>query len=413
MNEMKQAIPTRKLNWALLGAFSIAVFGMLFMLYIAINTSVRYGLSWSFDPEENGHIGTFIASVAGTLFALTNAILLYAAFSAQQAANKQNAEQHSEAVQERRFERFVVRVNEIELAIKGFRFKQLTGPDHSFEGLSAWNELFIAWYLASAPWEIRKGLDLNGRIEPDSFFSEQGFVLDLLVQLNEITTESRRLMTMDLDRTYLINKVERLQNQMARFRPKLVDVRALLQGVISDGVEGLPKSEYSSEILYVIDQLGTMINALPTVPYRQRSEHGALKISFSAQRARLDLEADDVPSVQIDTIRFTSSDPNWIVRINDTRFFVQMTCQDDSGREISMQRQPFDMAVLVNKHSTKEPLFDTKGWWRSEGHFNSNFRADQHVHWTIVIDCVGLTFQEGESLELLLLTNASLAAHES
>lgn len=391
-------------------ALTALLTGILFTLLITISSIWNFGITWKFDAIVSGHIATFIAGVAGTLFTLGSAILLYATLMAQHEATQKLEHGQQRQDQQRRYDRLLAQVEAMEAQIRDYRIKVSNmGKDGKWlstelVGGAAWEQAFDYWVSASFPSGVWAGLELGQPIEPDEFLHDQTTVLDLLTRLTYATEDIQRLEIEIRDKGYLLKRVNLMINRLAKHKARIRSARDLLRTVVDDGISGVEKAKFVSPLLHVIGQINEALDLLPDITHRILTPYEGIAIVFKKTVSEFYFESIDVPTVQIDRLSLKTEDANWAFRLALSSIQVEMEATEAGGRQVCYQRMPFNLGVLYSVN-TKELDFDTRGEWVIEGKLNPNVRLAQHQNWNARISIEGLELSIGEELVVNLYTN--------
>ncbi len=418
--------PKLKIRTWLLSFESIAVAaaaaGLVFMFAVLVIVLRRYDLTESFNPELNSHIGTFVASVAGTLFALTNALLLYATLKTQRLAHTQSELQHVQLVRDSNYTKIYGRLQAIGTAIAQYQVVDSAGirphelniaPRHLYS-YEAWEHTFSLWFNACLPHQIKVVFDFGERLQPDRFLTHQALIIDTFMEIRAV----RQDLALDLDegaRKYLTNSLDTIVARLATSREHIQGAKQMLRKVIAEGIPGKPKQEYSSDLLHIIAQLDLVLDQLPLIPYKRLSPYEPRTFVFTSSNVELQLKCDKPISLQIDKVEFETKDEDWALRFNLIRVIISIEVSDRQGRSLHSRRQAFGLGLLLHNTTFKTTSFETQGQWWVEGDYNLNSALEEeHVNWTLAAwleysplgnDKTTDALLDGESMNLHVKTN--------
>lgn len=400
-------------------ALFVAVVGVLFMGAVAINTMARYGLDWNFDPTHNSDIATFIASIAGTLFALTNAILLYASFQAQRSAIAQSEEQHQTLTRERQYEKLSERTQAIETTIRSYAIEQPGNSDKervssrkSF-GFAAWDQAFRLWSTSCFPVSVEIALTFQKEIDNDNYLHDQSFILDTLKQLAYLIEDIKSSSLGERDKAFLLRRNERVMNRLARNKRHMRDTRVALMQVAEHGIESHPKRDYASTLLHIASRIGEVLELIPDLPERTLVPFGTLTVAFKKEPTYY-FTSVEIPTLQIEHVEFKTQDRSWGNRIASAHIKIELEAIDEAGKQLYYQGQVFSLGLMIWDNRTNDPVYDTKGQWFVEGKFNELAGPpERHSQWRIKLSVTDMPKKADEELVVRLSTNASLTQSTS
>ncbi len=394
-------------------AMVVAWVGAAFMVLVAVNLGLRYGVTWFFNPEYNSHIAVFIGSIAGALFALTNALLLYATLQAQRKAQADTNEQHRELRQDRNYDRLSRMAERIEGAIAAYvvhwgpHMDVLipgTSPYHGYAGLA---KTFEIWVEECTKDKIETRLALAARIDPDMYLTQQVEVIDIMHQLKALV---QAIQSSDLDssgKDHLSQRTTTILTRLSRCKSDLQHAASLLRKFVDDGGWVLPKQHYASDLLHLERKLRDIETLLPEMPYRILTTFERISVTLSKGRPVAMFQSGVVPNFQVDGVTFVSQDKDWVLRFNDGRLTVQVEALRDDGYQLNYLFEPFSFAALLFEADHQGQAFDTKGRWYVEGSYNLlGGHVEDHKRWRIDVGLKDMELLPGESLELTVYTNA-------
>jgi len=384
---------------------------------VLVNVLTRYGLTWSFEPEFNSHIAVFVGSIAGALFTLTNAVLLFAALQAQRNAQEDASAQHQALRQDRNYERLIAQADRLETGIAAYVVQYEThtlgsidsAPSfHSYSGLSKTFEIWIVECLAN---KIAERLAMADRIDPDMYLTHQVEAMDLMYQL-EALIQSVKATDIDVSgKEHLSKRVSTVLTRLARSKKDLQSAALLLRRFVDQGDSAHPKQHYASDLLHLERKIRDIVRILPDMPYRNLSPFEDTQIALTKEAPLVMFESHTVPTFQIDVVKFTTKDSNWKLRFNRGRLTVQVVAVDEQGEQLNYLFQPFSFAVLLFDAEQDGHTFDTKGRWYVEGAYNLMAgNVEDHKIWRIDVTYVDIELLADEALEVTLYTNASIIA---
>jgi hypothetical protein len=397
-----------------------AIAGIVFMLVVFINGIDRFGLTWSFEPKFNSDIGTFVASVAGTLFALTNALLLYATLKTQLRSQEHAELQHLQIVRESNYNRIYGKLQALENTIlqhsvrDGDQSSLMAHALPPLKGYDAWQATFEHWRNVCFPTNIVALLERGGNVAPDRFLEDQAYVNDTFLLIASL----RQDLKLDLEqeaREYLTSRLDAMVKRLAISRRVLESARRSLSKVVEQGVKGRPKQVYVSDLLHVIAQVDRVLELLPETPYKSLSPFESKTLSFDSRNQTVMLECDSELSFQINEVHFDTRDERWAYRFNHMYLRVRIEAFSTEGASINAVEQIFGFGQLTINTPGVSTFFETNGEWWIEGMHNMNLhRAVEHARWvlTACLEHTPLgktrttdTLLEGEHLKLVVKTN--------
>jgi|JI6StandDraft_1071083.scaffolds.fasta_scaffold71369_2 hypothetical protein len=386
-------------------AIASAIAGLLFMIAVGINGVLRYSLSWDFDPDLNAKLATVASSVAGALFTLTTAVLLYLTLQDQRLARVSQDE-------DRNYGWLSGRLEKLETNILNYRVTVVDevkdGKTKRSErvGFAAWEQAFQYWVNTSFPSGVMAHLVLEGPIDPENFLHDQGFALRTLVELDNLIEDAKRMVLAASRRKELIRRAEDLRDRLARNKEQIASARDFLKTVIDRRDTDFPRSSYAPAMKQVIAQIEEALALLPD-PKKPEYTLDAMTIRMDPEHPSVQLEATDPPTVTVERIIFHTQERKWASRVTVARLNIEMEAVDENGKQVCYQKEPFGMGLLFDP-SFIRPVFDTNGSWSAEAQFNPHMPITAHRTWRVRLSMSDLHLEKDESMELTIRTDARI-----
>lgn len=393
-------------------AVVVAFLGAAFMLLVATNLGLRYGVSWSFDPKHNSDIAVFIGSIAGALFTLTNALLLFATLQAQRKAQSDTNLQHRELRQDRNYDQLNAMTDNLELNIEAYTLTEepsgsQTGEGHQrLTGYAALLRTFELWPKQCVFLPLEPFAKEDFRFRPDMYLSNQTQVTDLIFKLQGLM---EGIKAGDLDRRrleYLSVRANRMLTRLSQGKQDVMRAARELRTIVERGGGNVPKYYYDSELLHLERVIRSIADVMEDIPYRRLSPFDQVRVTLSKDHPIAMFESVSLPSIQVDGVHFKSEDSAWALRFNKGQLTVQVEALDQQAKQLKYQFQQFGFAVLLYEAKQIGQTFDTNGLWFVEGSYNLiGGHIEDHKRWRIDVGLKDMELLEGESLELTITTN--------
>lgn len=394
-------------------AIAAAVAGLIFMISVLVIVLRQYDLTESFNPEINSHIGTFVASIAGTLFALTNALLLFATLKTQRQGLRDTSDQHLALRQDQTYERLVDRTDRLEAGIAaysvtwGTHTDVLLGSDSPFENYTGLAKTFEIWIQQCQKDAIETHLALASRIDPETYLRNQVEVLDLMLQLNALVHAVKTIDQSFIGKEYLDDRLTTILTRLALNKENIQVSARLLRKFVDRGDSIVHKQHYASDLLHLERKLRLIENLLPDTPHRKLTPFKQLEVVVSKARPLVMFECTTVPTIQIDGVHFVSMDKDWALRFDKGRLVVQIEALDSQGKQLNNMFKTFSFSHLLHRSKDAGKEFDTLGLWFEEGLYNLiSGRVEDHRTWRIDIGFEGMDLIGDEEIKLKVSTNA-------
>lgn len=394
-------------------ALVIALVGCLFMIGVGVNQGLRFGFTWKFDAIHSSNISVLVGSVAGALFALTNALLLYATLQAQNRAQVEGREQYREQRQDRNYDRLSDRTEKLEASIASYVVHWGPHMDHlipgttPFIGYSGLAKTFELWNDECAREKVEHRLTHGEHIDPDTYLTQQVAVMDIMHQLASVI---QAIHSSDLDyagNAYLGKRVNNILVRLSRSKNALQVACASLRQMAEEGSSVRAKQDYASNILHLESKIRDIEGLLPELPYRRLSVFETATVVFSAQHSVAMFKSASVPSIQVDGVVFNTRDEHWALRFNLGRLTVRIQASDGTNKQLNYLHQTFSFGALLYAAQGPGSSFDTHGQWFIEGNYNLlGATVEDHKQWRVDFCLEGVELGEGEEIRINVHTNA-------
>jgi len=396
-------------------ALITAVIGVLVIVFVVVNAGVRYGLNWSFDSAITNQFGVLIGSIAGTLFTLTNALLLYSTLKAQRDATSKTNSQHQVMLKERNYDRIRGTFDSLEDQISKFsivwgpQMSYLIGSGVPYNGYEGLSKVFELWTVDCTQANILAHLKRGSQLDPDRHLTEQIVVMSLMAQLEKLIADVELTELEARGREHLSSRLTTILILLAPSKHHLLLAAKQLRTIANEGLKDFPKQAYVSELLHIDRKIRGIAAMLPDTPYRFLLPLLNTTIHISPEKPIVHFTCSEIPTLQINTVKFITPDPRWLNRLNAQSIVVEITGYRTNGEELNHQRQLFSLGRLIFDHKGKEPLLDTQGLWFVEGELNLvSTTVEEHNRWSVALSIPDVALNETESFEIEVATNAQL-----